>query len=413
MPKGRRGLTFRVIIHLDLVEAPPDEHGRAASRKLTWHYGVIDGVRTARDRRDSPPPLIIGGQHRHDEDDDSGRGRHGRSSDNWGSRFSHSISRASARGRERERPESQHGRRNERRSTTDGRRHHEDSSMSTHVAAASSLVLQPSTLEAEGAVLHDAELPHIIPLEAASSALQGGSTKHGLNVTSPEASLRAGFNPPVLQRESQSASASEERGHRCKESRRPRSPPRPPPRDSTPELRPHSNPRDDSPAPDSPAPPTPTDEQPAPGVLLQERHVTALSTAYNLPAKTAASRFRPGCVYRRRTKPMADHGEAAPLTPPRTVILLDAAASAAATEIQQAGAGSATTNFVDSLMQTPQQPVLQLVQRRHTPPLPRKEDGSPMRKSTRITALSWPKGGAQSKARQVLMKCLGILQDSR
>lgn len=59
--------------------------------------------------------------------------------------------------------------------------------MSTHVAAASSLVLQPSTLEVEGAVLHDAELPDIIPSEAARSAPQGGSTppRRGKKIAAP------------------------------------------------------------------------------------------------------------------------------------------------------------------------------------------------------------------------------------
>lgn len=49
-PRGRHGVTFRVIVHLDLVEAPPDEHGRAATKKHSWHYGIIDGQRV-------PPPI--------------------------------------------------------------------------------------------------------------------------------------------------------------------------------------------------------------------------------------------------------------------------------------------------------------------------------------------------------------------
>ncbi|CAD6214399.1 unnamed protein product [Miscanthus lutarioriparius] len=80
--RGRRGLTFRVLVHLDLVEDPPGRDGRAAApRDYTWHYGVVDGERTLCDRHD-PPPAGVRGSRR--DDDDDRRGRRERQGDNWG-----------------------------------------------------------------------------------------------------------------------------------------------------------------------------------------------------------------------------------------------------------------------------------------------------------------------------------------
>ena len=104
--RGRRGLTFRVLVHLDLVEDPPGRDGRAAApRVYTWDYGVVDGERVPRDRHD-PPPADIHGSRR--DDDDDRRGRRERQGDNWYSRLTHSLSRA-PKDRERERSESRHG----------------------------------------------------------------------------------------------------------------------------------------------------------------------------------------------------------------------------------------------------------------------------------------------------------------
>lgn len=47
-PKGRRGLTFRVLVHLDIVESPLDEYGRSTTRKIPWRSGVIDGEHALR-----------------------------------------------------------------------------------------------------------------------------------------------------------------------------------------------------------------------------------------------------------------------------------------------------------------------------------------------------------------------------
>jgi hypothetical protein len=90
-PRGRRGLTFRVIVHLDLVEAPPDEHGRTATKKHTWLYGVVDGERVPGVRRDPPPAVGNGTRRGNDVDDDDHRGRRGRSSGGWGSTHFRSI----------------------------------------------------------------------------------------------------------------------------------------------------------------------------------------------------------------------------------------------------------------------------------------------------------------------------------
>jgi hypothetical protein len=69
-PKGRRGLTFRVLVHLDIIESPPDKYGCCSSRKLDWHYGIIDGERGPQEWHDPPPPDSRHDRHRDDEDDD-------------------------------------------------------------------------------------------------------------------------------------------------------------------------------------------------------------------------------------------------------------------------------------------------------------------------------------------------------
>jgi hypothetical protein len=54
-PRGCQGLTFKVLVHLDLIESPVDEFGRTSTRSLTWHYGVVDGERGPRKRHALPP----------------------------------------------------------------------------------------------------------------------------------------------------------------------------------------------------------------------------------------------------------------------------------------------------------------------------------------------------------------------
>jgi hypothetical protein len=124
-PRGRRGLTFRVLVHLDIVESSPDEHGRSSSRKLDWDYSIIDGKRGLRECHDPPPPEPRRDRRRDDDDDGDGRRGHRHDRGNgWGSRLIRSLSRAPARKRERERSESRHGRRNGNSSATGGHRRH-------------------------------------------------------------------------------------------------------------------------------------------------------------------------------------------------------------------------------------------------------------------------------------------------
>ncbi|CAD6227068.1 unnamed protein product [Miscanthus lutarioriparius] len=117
--RGRRGLTFRVLVHFDLVEDPPGRDGWAAApRVYMWDYGVVDGERTPRDRHDPPPADFCGG---HRDDDDDRRGRRERQGDNWYLRLAHSLSRA-PKDHERERSESRHGGRWHRSPEDGGRR---------------------------------------------------------------------------------------------------------------------------------------------------------------------------------------------------------------------------------------------------------------------------------------------------
>lgn len=68
-PRGRRGLTFKVLVHLDLIKSPPDDYG----------------------------------------DDDDGRGWRNNKGRHWGAHLFRSLSRAPARDREWERSRSRHG----------------------------------------------------------------------------------------------------------------------------------------------------------------------------------------------------------------------------------------------------------------------------------------------------------------
>ena len=64
------------------------------------------------------------------------------------------------------------------------------------------------------------------------------------------------------------------------------------------------------------------------------------------------------------------------------------------------------------------QPLLPVQEQQQNPPRkPRKRgvklgSGAPSRKSARLAAIAWPRGDIQSRARQVLMKRLGILPEA-
>jgi hypothetical protein len=70
-PRGRKGLTFKVLVHLDIIEPPPDEYGNVSPRKVDWRFGIINGERSTRDRRDPPPP--DNRRDRRRDDGDAGR----------------------------------------------------------------------------------------------------------------------------------------------------------------------------------------------------------------------------------------------------------------------------------------------------------------------------------------------------
>lgn len=90
------GLTFRIIVHLDLLEMSPDRHGRVESRDFTWSYGVIDGERMKRESHD-PPPLEPRSGRRHDDNDDERHGRHKEKRHHWGTCLFCSLSCATER----------------------------------------------------------------------------------------------------------------------------------------------------------------------------------------------------------------------------------------------------------------------------------------------------------------------------
>ncbi|KAG0541416.1 hypothetical protein BDA96_02G014900 [Sorghum bicolor] len=119
-PRGRCGLTFRVLVHLDIVEPPPAEYGNSIARTIDWRYGVVDGERIPRERRDPPPDASR--DRRRDDDDDDRRGRRSDKNRGWGSRMFRSLSRAPNRDRERERSASRQGRRHDAASSSGGRR---------------------------------------------------------------------------------------------------------------------------------------------------------------------------------------------------------------------------------------------------------------------------------------------------
>jgi hypothetical protein len=67
-PAGQSGLTFRVIVHLDLVEGSPGNEGQGSTHVFDWRLGVVDGKSAPRDRHDPSPRR--NDHHRDDGDND-------------------------------------------------------------------------------------------------------------------------------------------------------------------------------------------------------------------------------------------------------------------------------------------------------------------------------------------------------
>jgi hypothetical protein len=122
---GQCGLTFRVLVHLDLVEGPSGRDGLPTTRSLTWRHGVVDGERERRDRHDPPPTdLHNDRRHRDRDDEDEGderRGRRQHNGESWSSRLFHILSRAS---RGLDRSDSRREQHRDRGSRNGGRHHH-------------------------------------------------------------------------------------------------------------------------------------------------------------------------------------------------------------------------------------------------------------------------------------------------
>lgn len=127
-PAARNGLTFRVIVHLDLMEDPAGRGGHAAPRAYSWRLGVVDGESGPRDRHDPTPPCYNNNGRQDDDDDNYDNDRHGRHitrGSSWSSRLFRSLSRA-PKERERERSESRREHYRDRGYGTGGRRHQAD-----------------------------------------------------------------------------------------------------------------------------------------------------------------------------------------------------------------------------------------------------------------------------------------------
>ena len=71
----------------------------------------------------------------------------------------------------------------------------------------------------------------------------------------------------------------------------------------------------------------------------------------------------------------------------------------------------AVSGFLEGISHPLPQPILQVPSRRASPPQRRKRAVVPARRNVHIAAMNWPRGDTQAKARQVLMKRLGILDE--
>lgn len=454
--RGRRGLTFRVLVHLDLVEDPPGAHGRTPPRAYTWRYGVVDGERAPRDRLDPPPSEVRSSNRRDDDDDDDRRGRRGHRDDTWSSRLLRSLSRA-PRERERERSESRRGSRRHRSPDHGGRRR---PLLRTDAAGteSSELLLErhasetprrlvTDTVRLTGAV-RPTQAPRRPPMRGRSRERTPHRRRHRLARSEPRPRTARSESPQPRLR-----CKSPDLGGSVSNNRHPSpSPPkvraihvyterRPPSMDSSETWPPPSAPSHREPAtpsadalqnitrsvsPSASPPPSrspvlqapprvvldpaacqreassilPTGRRFCPGRVYSRRTRAGTSTRPKLTGSGQVLRFRPGFVYSRRrvTGPSV----------PRPV--------QAVVEAEVAAADNTTNNdslpvsqFIAGISQPLPQPLLQVPTRRTSPPQRRKKAMAPTRRSVRIASRCWPKGDTQARARQVLIKKLGIL----
>jgi hypothetical protein len=67
--------------------------------------------------------------------------------------------------------------------------------------------------------------------------------------------------------------------------------------------------------------------------------------------------------------------------------------------------------FIESLSRALPPPLLQAPPRRNSLLQRRKKLAAPSRRSVRIASMTWPRCDAQAKARQVLIKWMGVLEE--
>jgi hypothetical protein len=387
-PPGQCGLTFRVLVHIDLVESPSGQGGRLATRSLPWRHGVVDGERGPRDRHDPPPTDHCNGSRRwdrEDEDDEDGRrGRRQHKARSWSSRLFRSVSRA-PHDRDRDRSEPRRDA-HDRGSNTGGRRHH-------HVRGpcTDGLAHPPGPVST----------PHSGPAwqDRGRSRERHSPRRHGhRNRSSPRGlHQRHAPSPAVLLGCSPGSPAG------AGEDRWPS--PRPPLHRVGGDRCGEDVPQDDH---NHSAPPPQT-----------------VTSSPGLMSVHAERRFLPGRVYRRRARSAPpEPGQHSPAT-----IMMDAAPGVAVGSetalvtgmetAQQATTvfpelGEPATTTVASFISNHTCPVAPpLLQELHQAPpnlkTKKKQAARATRKSMRLAAIAWPRGNIQERARQVLLKRLGLL----
>jgi hypothetical protein len=345
-PARRSSSHFRVIVHLDLVEDPPESDGRCSTREFRWALGVVDRERTPRDRH-NPAPVAIDGRR---GDDEERRGRRSRKEDSWSSRLFRSLSRAPH--RERDRSEPRRDRHDDRRSTTGGRQHLPRS-------VDDSLLQQNGSQHVSLDVFPDHVAPRQLVYIDGSATNGGGREQRHRQFRGRGQSMSPSPRPrhdasPNSGMATAAHGRSRERMPRRRPGRRARSVPR---RQHGTSLdstaggsRCTSDARRDDLDSTHPPPPSPP----------------AIGTTMPAGSTTPVRRFRPGCVYRRRSR------------------------SAPRQELQ------AATSFIDSISAPVAQPILCPQDQRYE--LPKKTQrsfkgrvGTSTRKSTRLAAIAWPR----------------------
>ena len=127
-------------------------------------------------------------------------------------------------------------------------------------------------------------------------------------------------------------------------------------------------------------------------------------------------RFRPGCVYTRRLCCGSEHprrgfGAAAGAEPCMDIGGQEHTSPPSPEDAGQSARKVALANFIQSITKFVQQPLLPPQHGLMKPRREKKRPSKPSRCSARLAAIAWPRGDAQSKARQVLMKRLGVTQE--